>query len=115
MLGLAAFLAQPTDPSKEPPTRPLSKLFFTINNIHSINVPTALLSFTSLGFLIIVRVIKQKITQRPGGNWVRYVPEILILVVGTTSEFVLCYVNGTLVDKSLHSSNKCAEMGRKGS
>ncbi|KIR25137.1 endoplasmic reticulum protein [Cryptococcus deuterogattii LA55] len=84
MLGLAALLAQPTDPSKEPPTRPLSKLFFTINNIHSINVPTALLSFTSLGFLIIVRVIKQKITQRPGGNWVRYVPEILILVVGTT-------------------------------
>ncbi|KAE8539601.1 hypothetical protein D1P53_003535 [Cryptococcus gattii VGV] len=84
MLGLAALLAQPTDPSQEPPTRPLSKLFFTINNIHSINVPTALLSFTSLGFLIIVRVIKQKIAQRPGGNWVRYVPEILILVVGTT-------------------------------
>ncbi|OWT39498.1 endoplasmic reticulum protein [Cryptococcus neoformans Bt1] len=84
MLGLAALLAQPTDPSQEPPTRPLSKLFFTINNIHSMNVPTALLSFISLGFLIVVRVIKQKVAQTPGGKWVRYVPEILILVVGTT-------------------------------
>lgn len=48
------------------------------------NVPTALLSFISLGFLIVVRVIKQKVAQTPGGKWVRYVPEILILVVGTT-------------------------------
>lgn len=92
MLGLAALLAQPTDPSQEPPTRPLSKLFFTINNIHSMNVPTALLSFISLGFLIVVRVIKQKVAQTPGGKWVRYVPEILILVVGTTGEFTFCCV-----------------------
>ncbi|WVQ78791.1 hypothetical protein IAT38_000882 [Cryptococcus sp. DSM 104549] len=83
MLGLAAILAHP-DGSREAPTRPITKFIFTLQHLHHTNKTTAILSFTSLGFLILVRVLKGRVVQRPGGAWVKYVPEILVLVVGTT-------------------------------
>ncbi|WVN84882.1 uncharacterized protein L203_100018 [Cryptococcus depauperatus CBS 7841] len=83
MLGLAALLSSPRLGQKSP-MRPLSKLLFVFNNIHEINKATTILSFTSLGFLILTRIVKQHILKRPGGMWVKYVPEILFLVVGTT-------------------------------
>ncbi|TYJ55804.1 hypothetical protein B9479_003456 [Cryptococcus floricola] len=80
MLGLATLLSH----SVSPPTRPLSKLLFIFSHTPQINKATAILSFTSVTFLIASRVIKQKIAQRPGGLWIKFVPEILLLVVGTT-------------------------------
>ncbi|KAK8861653.1 hypothetical protein IAR55_002476 [Kwoniella newhampshirensis] len=83
MLGLAAIVAHP-DMQQEPPTLPISKFIFTLRHLDHVNKTTAILSFTSLGFLILARVVKQRIASRPGGIWVKYIPEILVLVVGTT-------------------------------
>ncbi|WVR03746.1 hypothetical protein IAU60_000741 [Kwoniella sp. DSM 27419] len=83
MLGMDAILAHPGH-QEEPPTLPLSKLSFTLQHLGYVNKPTMILSFTSLAFLILVRVIKQKVVTRPGGTWVKYVPEILVLCVSST-------------------------------
>ncbi|WWD16428.1 hypothetical protein CI109_100854 [Kwoniella shandongensis] len=84
MLGMAAIVAHP-DMHQDPPTLPISKFIFTLKHLDHVNKTTAILSFTSLGFLILARVVKQRIASRPGGLWVKYIPEILVLVVGTTA------------------------------
>jgi MFS superfamily sulfate permease-like transporter len=85
MLGLAAILSSP-QASHDPPTTPIPKLLFIFEHLDHVNKTTAILSFSSLAVLIVARVIKQWLVQRPGGRWVRFVPEILIVVVGTTGE-----------------------------
>ncbi|RSH94758.1 hypothetical protein EHS25_004564 [Saitozyma podzolica] len=84
MLGLAAVLSSP-QASHDPPTTPIPKLLFIFEHLEHVNKTTAILSFSSLAVLIVARVIKQWAVQRPGGRWVRFVPEILIVVVGTTA------------------------------
>ncbi|GFZ42489.1 hypothetical protein JCM24511_00204 [Saitozyma sp. JCM 24511] len=84
MLGLAAVLSSP-QASHDPPTTPIPKLLFIFEHLEHVNETTAILSFSSLAVLIVARVIKQWAVQRPGGRWVRFVPEILIVVVGTTA------------------------------
>jgi hypothetical protein len=94
LLGLAAVLAHPgTDVTM--PTEPFAKFTFILKHIKHTNKPTAILGFTVLGVLILVRVVKQFAVMRPGGKWLRFVPEVLILVVGATSEFQCrcCYLN----------------------
>ncbi|WVQ93512.1 hypothetical protein IAU59_000586 [Kwoniella sp. CBS 9459] len=83
MLGMDAVLAHP-ESAEDPPTLPLEKLIFVIRHIDHVHKSTMILSFTSLAFLIISRVVKQRVVQRPGGTWVRYIPEILVLCVGST-------------------------------
>jgi MFS superfamily sulfate permease-like transporter len=85
MLGLAAVLSSP-QASHDPPTTPIPKLLFIFEHLEHVNKTTAILSFSSLAVLIVARVMKQWAVQRPGGRWVRFVPEILIVVVGTTGE-----------------------------
>lgn len=87
MLGLAAVLSSP-QASHDPPTTPIPKLLFIFEHLEHVNETTAILSFSSLAVLIVARVIKQWAVQRPGGRWVRFVPEILIVVVGTTGKWL---------------------------
>lgn len=88
MLGLSALLAS-IGKSHNAPSLPLDKLAFVIQHIQQTNRPTAILSAACLAFLILMRVAKARIVQRPGGGWVRYIPEIFIAVVGLTCE---CFV-----------------------
>ncbi|KAI9632716.1 sulfate transporter family-domain-containing protein [Dioszegia hungarica] len=83
MLGLSALLAS-IGKSHNAPSLPLDKLAFVIQHIQQTNRPTAILSAACLAFLILMRVAKARIVQRPGGGWVRYIPEIFIAVVGLT-------------------------------
>ncbi|WVW80234.1 hypothetical protein I302_102212 [Kwoniella bestiolae CBS 10118] len=83
MLGMEHVLSHPEN-AEDPPSLPLQKLIFTLKHLDHMNKPTMILSFTSLAFLIAARVIKQKAVKRPGGTWVRYVPEILVLCVTST-------------------------------
>ena len=80
MLGLEAVVAH------NAPHQPLSKLVFLLKRIKHANLTTTAIAFTSLGILIACRVGKGLVVQRPGGRWVRFVPEILIMVVTATSK-----------------------------
>lgn len=82
LLGLATALRD-THPA---PTAPVSKLIWILQNLHQVQPDTAILSAACLGFLIISKVGKKAAAKRPGGAWLRFVPEILILVVTVTSE-----------------------------
>jgi branched-subunit amino acid transport protein len=83
MLGLEAILSHPVA-RENPPTLPLSKLFFIIRHLNLVNKMTATLSFSSVAVLIAARLIKQRVVTRPGGKFIRYIPEILLVVAGTT-------------------------------
>jgi nitrate/nitrite transporter NarK len=83
MLGLELILSHPRA-KEDPVVLPLSKLAFVLRHLELSNKITALLSFSSLAVLISVRLIKQFLVKRPGGRWVRFVPEILLVVAGTT-------------------------------
>jgi MFS superfamily sulfate permease-like transporter len=85
MLGLQSILNHPEN-LQEPPSTPIAKLLFVIEHFEHISKITTILSFVSLAVLIAIRIIKQHAVQRPGGRWMRYVPEILLVVVGTTGE-----------------------------
>ena len=85
MLGLAASLAHP-DAQQDPPTLPISKFIFVIRHLEHVNKTTAILSFASLAVLILARILKQTMLRRPGTGWVRFVPEILLVVAGTTGQ-----------------------------
>ena len=83
MLGLSAILAHP-DALQDPPILPIDKLIFILRHLEHVNKITAILSFSSLAVLIVARIAKQKVLQRPGAGWVRFVPDILLVVAGTT-------------------------------
>lgn len=83
MLGLQAILSHP-EILKDPPSTPIAKFLFIIEHLRQANRVTTILSFTSLGVLILIRIVKQHAVKRPGGAWLRYVPEILFIVIGTT-------------------------------
>ena len=86
MLGLQHVLEHPGGLHDSPAT-PIEKLVFVVKHLTHANKTTTLLSFASLGLLIALRLVKQFAVKRPGGVWMRYVPEILLVVVGTTGEF----------------------------
>lgn len=65
---------------------PFSKLIFIIQHIGQLTVLTTIISACCLGFLIGGRVFKQRLAKHPGGAWLRFVPEILLVVVATTGE-----------------------------
>ncbi|GMK59887.1 hypothetical protein CspeluHIS016_0901040 [Cutaneotrichosporon spelunceum] len=67
-----------------PPTLPIPKLIFIIKHITESNPITTTISVCSLSFLIFGKIIKQRVKRRPGGAWLRFVPEILIVVIATT-------------------------------
>lgn len=85
MLGLSQLLSE-INKTHAAPSLPLDKFFFLVEHIERANRPTAILSAACLAFLILARVTKAKVVQRPGGGWVRYIPEIFVVVVGTTGE-----------------------------
>ncbi|WOO80799.1 Putative sulfate transporter [Vanrija pseudolonga] len=80
LLGLAPVLRAHDDP----PTLPLSKLVFILKHIRQANIPTTILSVCCISFLLGSRIIKRRLVKRPGGAWLRYIPEILICVVTVT-------------------------------
>lgn len=98
MLGLTALL---NDISKTHAavTSPLDKLFFVIENIENVNRSTAILSASCLVLLIAARIIKTKIVHRPGAAWVRYIPEIFLVVVGMTCKLQSAPIGGSRSDQ----------------
>lgn len=102
MLGLAAIVAHP-NAKEDPPIQPITKLLFIFRHLQYVNKTTAILSFSSLAVLISARIAKQQLLKRPGGRWVRFVPEILLVVAGTTCKSVVPGgINGLM-----SSSAKC--------
>ena len=83
MLGMSSVLAHMHDT----PTHPVPKLLFVFDHLDHVNKMTSFLSFISLAVLILARVVKQRLRERPGAAWLKYIPEILLVVVGTTREF----------------------------
>jgi hypothetical protein len=84
MLGLSFLLHTHAD--REPPSTAIGKVHAVISHLQYTNKPTALMSLACLVFLLSTRIAKQHLVKRPGGRWLRYVPEILFAVVGTTCE-----------------------------
>lgn len=82
LLGLAGALRN-THPT---PVNPVFKLIWVLQNLYQTHAFTAVLSASCLGFLIFAKVGKRAAVKRPGGWWLRFVPEILILVVTVTSK-----------------------------
>ncbi|KIM31499.1 hypothetical protein M408DRAFT_260748 [Serendipita vermifera MAFF 305830] len=76
MLGLAG-LERIVNPTTTP-----DKVAFIIDNISSINKPTAILSFTTLFLLIFMRTVKRHFTAKH--HWVYFIPEIFLTVVVST-------------------------------
>jgi MFS superfamily sulfate permease-like transporter len=83
LLGLAGAL-RATHPT---PVNPIAKLIWILQNLHQVHAFTAVLSASCLGFLIFSKVGKKIAGKRAGGWWLRFVPEILILVVTVTGEW----------------------------
>ncbi|BEI93842.1 uncharacterized protein CcaverHIS019_0603010 [Cutaneotrichosporon cavernicola] len=80
LLGLTQVLHDAGDP----PILPIPKLIFIIRHITQSNPITTTLSACSLSFLIFGKVLKQRVKKTPGGAWLRFVPEILLVVIFTT-------------------------------
>ena len=74
--------------SDELPETPLGKALFVFKHVKETTKVTATLGFITLAILILCRIGKQHAARRPGGAWVRLVPEILVVVVGTTGEYM---------------------------
>lgn len=79
MLGLSALLHGASS------MHPIEKLFFVIEHVSKTNMHTATLSAVALSILIGMRIIKQRV-----GGWVRYIPEIFLVVVASTGELREC-------------------------
>lgn len=91
MLGLAAVMSHP-EVHADPPNSPLEKLFFVIDHLDHVNKTTMVLAFGSLLVMIAIRSIKPKLAHRPGASLVKYIPEILlVVVVGTSKLRSPCY------------------------
>ncbi len=110
MLGMAAILAHPGT-SIDPPTLPISKLAFIVRHLGHANKLTAILSYTSLAVLIAARIVKQAVAKRPGGTWVRFVPEILVVVVGTTGMVVFYQAENMKLNPRC-SAHLCLSLGQ---
>src|SRR6266487_5736619 len=65
----------------------LDKFIYIVNNISQSHVPTAIISFSSLIFLLVSGAIKRRVTKR--FPWVQFIPEILICVIVYT---ILCHL-----------------------
>lgn len=76
------------DEGYDVPELPIPKLIFTIQHIKLFNPYTMTLSLSCLAFLILSKIGKGVATKRPGGKWLRFVPEILVVVVSTTGEYL---------------------------
>jgi len=76
MVGLAGL-----ESTVNPTTTP-AKVAFILDNLGSINKPTAILSFTTLLILIVARMMKQKYTEKH--RWVYLIPHIFLTVVVST-------------------------------
>jgi MFS superfamily sulfate permease-like transporter len=76
MIGLAA-LERTVNPTTTP-----DKVAFILDNLGSVNKPTAILSVTTLFILIAARTIKRKFTANH--HWVYFIPEIFLTVVIST-------------------------------
>ena len=82
MFGLTA-LARTLGPSASTP----DKIVFLIEKAWTHGKPlTSAISFGALGVLVSIRFLKT-IMKKFGWNWVTYIPEVFIVVVGATSEF----------------------------
>jgi MFS superfamily sulfate permease-like transporter len=76
MIGLAG-LERTVNPTTTP-----DKVAFILDNLASVNKPTAVLSFTTLFILIAARTIKRQFTAKY--HWVYFIPEIFLTVVIST-------------------------------
>ncbi|CAJ0768106.1 8031_t:CDS:2 [Entrophospora sp. SA101] len=65
----------------------LDKLIYIINNIEQSHIPTAIISFSSLLFLLVFGSIKGYLSKR--FSWVQFIPEIFICVIIYT---ILCSI-----------------------
>jgi hypothetical protein len=106
-------LAHP-DANFNAPTSPLGKLIFVIQHIGHLDKITTILGFTSLGFLIFARVFKKVLVQRPGGQWLRFVPEILLVVASTTGKLFYHYMVADLPSDPKYSHHRYLQMGLAG-
>ena len=86
VLGLDALLSQIHGSSSTVP----EKLVFLLTHLKHTHKLTVIVSSVAAAILIGMKVIKSRLRGRGGkvAKWIKYVPEVLIVVIGATCKFL---------------------------
>lgn len=82
VLGLESLLAQAHGSSSSVPEK-IAFLFTHLNHVHR---PTMIVSAVAAAILIGMKLLKGRLRDRKSTRWIKFVPEVLIVVVGATSQ-----------------------------
>ncbi|GAA5915751.1 uncharacterized protein JCM6883_002945 [Sporobolomyces salmoneus] len=80
ILGLDSLLSQTHGASSSVP----EKLVFLFTHLGHTHRLTVIVSAVAAGILIGMKVVKGKLRERKGWRWIRFVPEVLLVVIGAT-------------------------------
>lgn len=86
ILGLERVMAH----SKHPVETPLEKLRFVFRHIQYTHKLTLVVSLVALALLVFMKLFKHKLVKRKGFTWLAYFPEVLFVVIVSTSTFRFC-------------------------
>ena len=63
---------------------PFQKIAFTATHLGDTRMLTCVISASALAFLILTKLFKKKLAERPGMRVLKFVPEVLFVVIGST-------------------------------
>lgn len=75
-------------PQHMAPTTAPQKLIFIIRNLYEAHTLSAIISVVALAILVLAKLFKHTLAARRGLKWLRYVPDVLAVVVVGTSELL---------------------------
>jgi MFS superfamily sulfate permease-like transporter len=84
ILGLDQLLSKTHGASSTVP----EKLVFLFTHLKHTHRLTVIVSAVAAGILIGMKVLKRRFKDRKGMRWIKFVPEVLIVVIGATREFL---------------------------
>ena len=82
ILGLDSLLSKTHGSSSSVPEK-LVFLFTHLNHTHRL---TVIVSAVAASILIGMKLLKGRLRERKGTKWIKFVPEVLIVVIGATGE-----------------------------
>lgn len=63
---------------------PFEKVAFTATHLNETHSLTLAVSASALGFLVLAKLFKNKLSERPGMRFLKFVPEVLFVVIAST-------------------------------
>lgn len=87
VLGLDALLAKTHGASSSVP----EKLVFLFTHLGHTHRLTVIVSAVAAAILIGMKILKAKVKDRKGAKWIRFVPEVLMVVIGATGNSLLTF------------------------